>query len=96
MSQSIYLLSAKLTSHNIATTTYPPRKRLVHVTLDDVPAALSSNFVNPLAPRVKSWVLQYLTVLPFVFQLSPVCNVGKLIHFGLGTVESKRFSLFSF
>ena len=38
-------------------------------------------------------VEQYFTVvllLWFVFQLNPVCNVGKFIIFGFGTVRSER------
>ena len=29
-------------------------------------------------------------VLPFVFQFSLICNFGKLINFGLGTVRIER------
>ena len=39
---------------------------------------------------LKKAVEQYFTVVMFVFQLSPVCNFGKLINFGLGTVRSER------
>ena len=35
-------------------------------------------------------VEQYLTVVLFVFQFYPVCNFGKFISFGLGTVRSER------
>ena len=34
-------------------------------------------------------VEQYFTVVLFVFQFSLVCNFGKFIHFGLGTVRSE-------
>ena len=33
-------------------------------------------------------VEQYFTVMPFVFRFYPVCNFGKFIRFGLGTVRS--------
>ena len=35
-------------------------------------------------------VEQYFTVVLFVFQFHPVCNLGKFISFGLGTVSSER------
>ena len=35
-------------------------------------------------------VEQYLTVVLFVVQFYPVCNFGKCINFGLGTVGSER------
>ena len=33
---------------------------------------------------------QHFTVVPFVFQFYPVCNFGKFINFGLGTVRRER------
>ena len=33
-------------------------------------------------------VEQYFTVVLFVFQFSPVCNFGKVINFGRGTITS--------
>ena len=38
-------------------------------------------------------VKQYLTVALFVFQFYTVCNFGKFISFGLGTVRSERVML---
>ena len=35
-------------------------------------------------------VEQYFTVVPFVFQFHPECNLRKFINFGLGTVRSER------
>ena len=35
-------------------------------------------------------VEQQFTAMMFVFQLSPVCNFGEFINFGLGTVRSER------
>ena len=35
-------------------------------------------------------VEQYFTVVLFVFQFYPVCNFGKFISFGLGTIRSER------
>ena len=35
-------------------------------------------------------VEQYLTVVLFVFQFYPVCNFGKRLNFGLGTVKSEE------
>ena len=32
---------------------------------------------------------QFFTVVLFVSQFNPVCNVGKFINFGLGTVKSE-------
>ena len=32
---------------------------------------------------------QYFTVMLFVFQFYPVCNFGKFINFGLGTVRGE-------
>ena len=33
---------------------------------------------------------QYSTVVLFVFQFYPLCNFGKFISFGLGTVRRER------
>ena len=41
-------------------------------------------------------VEQYFTVVLFVFQFYPVCNVGKFINFGLGTVKSETFDYVAF
>ena len=38
-------------------------------------------------------VEQYFIVVLFVFQFYPVCNFGKFIIFGLGTVKSERVKL---
>ena len=35
-------------------------------------------------------VKQYFTVVLFAFQLYPVCNFGKFINFGFGSVRSER------
>ena len=35
-------------------------------------------------------VEQYFTELLFVFQFYPVCNFGKFVNFGLGTVRIER------
>ena len=35
-------------------------------------------------------VKQYFTVALFVFQFKSVCNFGKIINFGLGTVRCER------
>ena len=32
---------------------------------------------------------RYFTVVQFVFQFYPVCNFGKFMNFGLGTVRSE-------
>ena len=41
-------------------------------------------------------VEQYFTVVLFVFQFYPVCNFGKVISFGFGTVRSERVNFGSF
>ena len=38
-------------------------------------------------------VEQYFTVVLFVFQCNPVCNFGKFISFGLGTVKSEGIKI---
>ena len=35
----------------------------------------------------------YFNVVLVVFQFYPVCNFGKLINFGLGTVRCERFKI---
>ena len=35
-------------------------------------------------------VEQYFTVVMFVLPFLPVCNLGKVIHFGLGTLKSEK------
>ena len=35
-------------------------------------------------------VEKYFSEVLFVFQFYPVCNFGKFINFGLGTVRSER------
>ena len=35
-------------------------------------------------------VEQYIPVVLLVFQFNPVCNFGKFINFGLGTIKSER------
>ena len=49
-------------------------------------------FVNPLTPRVKPAVEQYVTVVLFVLQFYPIYNFGKFITFRLGTVSSEGLS----
>ena len=34
--------------------------------------------------------MQYFTVALFASQFYPVCNFGKFVNFGLGTVKSER------
>ena len=37
--------------------------------------------------------MQYFTLVLFVFQFFPVCNFGKFLNFGVGTVRSERVKL---
>ena len=38
-------------------------------------------------------VEQYFTVVLFAFKFYPVCNFGKFINFGLGTVRVERVKM---
>ena len=41
-------------------------------------------------------VQQYFTVVLFVFQFYPVCNFGKFISLGLGTVRSEGDNIINY
>ena len=76
------------------------RKQNKHVT--------KLNF-NPLTPRVKPWVIQSFLTFDSMDRtlkcdhslqrcwavLYPVCNFGKFINFGLGTVRNERVNIIS-
>ena len=38
---------------------------------------------------------QYFTVVLFGFQFQPVCNFGKFVNCGLGTVRSERVTVYT-
>ena len=48
-------------------------------------------WIEPLSVTI-NWkaVEQYFTVVLFVFQFYSVCDFGKFISFGLGTIRSER------
>ena len=67
----------------------------------DSKCAIKKPFINSLTPRVKPWVIQSFltfdsmdgTLVLFLFQFYPACNLEKLISFGIGTVRSEMIHI---